>query len=262
MLLTRVLYLDRSVAIWTGWLQASEWTDINHIHLILCTAISKPTTLLLDLTYDIDKESEDEIRAKNTKGNELNEADEPFPLDDRTIISATSPTNARAVLVDLGCASTPASSWRNKYGYPVPYRAPEVVVRGDVALGCLIFQIMTGAPLFVIEGWGDPDQTNIEHIYAFIEMLGPLPKYLRDFWPAADEHVNMDGELLQPFPEDERALPLAESIREEYHKGMSEGELLAFVEFMAMMIRFDPEERALTETLLKHRWITEIEVDI
>ncbi|KAH8429188.1 uncharacterized protein LDX57_006857 [Aspergillus melleus] len=224
--------------------------------------------LLLDLTYDIDKESEDEIRAKNTKGNELNEPDEPFPLDDRTLISATSPTNARAVLVDLGCASTPANAWSNRYGYPVPYRAPEVVVRGDVnyradiwALGCLVFQIITGAPLFVIEGWGDPDQTNIEHMYAFIEMLGPLPKSLRDFWSAADEHVNIEGELLRPFPEDERTLPLTGSIREESPEGMSQEEVSAFAEFMAMMICFDPEERALTETLLQHRWVTEFAVD-
>ncbi|KAI9043251.1 uncharacterized protein KD926_004435 [Aspergillus affinis] len=106
------------------------------------------------------------------------------------------------------------------------------------ALGCLIFYIVTKVPLFVIEGWGDSEHTNIEHMYTFIEMLGPLLQPLRESWSAADEHVNADGELLRQFPEDERALPLANAIREEKPDAMSEEEQSAFIEVMGMMIFF------------------------
>ncbi|KAJ5711168.1 hypothetical protein N7488_005324 [Penicillium malachiteum] len=87
-----------------------------------------PGNILLALNYDIDSETEAEIKANNQRGNELNDPDDPYTLDDQTIISTENPSNVRAVLVDLGASTTPENASSNKFAYPIPYRAPEVVM--------------------------------------------------------------------------------------------------------------------------------------
>ncbi len=219
--------------------------------------------LVLRLTYNINTDSKAEIRAKNERGNELKRAGDAFHLDDKTVMSDTEPTNASIVLVDLGAATTPAHSSNFNYAYPLPYRAPEVVVgaaanlKADIwALGCAIYRIITGQFLYPIEGWGGPEDAAIEQLYCFVEMLGPMPESVRALWADADSHVAADGTLLRPFPEDEREPPLDESIRNARPEGMGDDELEAFVEFMGLMMRFDPAERKSTTEILCHRWVT------
>ncbi len=248
----------RKVAIQT--LQALDYLhqlDIMHgdIHL---------GNLVLRLTHNINTDSEANIRAKNEKGNELERAGEEFHLDDQTVMSDTEPSNASIVLIDLGAAITPADSPNFNYAYPLAYRAPEVVVgaaanlKADIwALGCAIYRIVSGQVLYPIEGWGGPEATAIEQLYCFIEMLGPMAESVRALWADADSHVAADGTLLRPFPEDERELPLDESIRDVRPGGMGDDELEAFVEFMGLMMRFDPAERKSTSEILRHRWVTD-----
>ncbi|KAJ5232835.1 hypothetical protein N7468_005791 [Penicillium chermesinum] len=162
--------------------------------------------LVFRLTYDIDNDTETDIKAKNTRGNELNDPDDPSTLDDRTSIT-TGDTDANVVLVDLGASSILADSPSNSYAYPIPYRAPEVVMdtgsvtsKADIwALGCVIWRIITGIPLFAPEGWGDMDATNVEQIVMFVERLGPVPETLREAWLDSDNHLTPDGHLKNPF---------------------------------------------------------------
>ncbi|KAI0379466.1 kinase-like domain-containing protein [Hypomontagnella monticulosa] len=222
--------------------------------------------VLLKLKYDIDSDSEEDIKAKNTRGNELNDPDDPFSLDDRTVISFDTPVDANIVLVDFGASTrlteVSGGSWR--HGYPIEYRAPEVVTEAawvtyktDVwALGCAIYRIIAGQPLFPPDGW-DREELDFMHICGFVERLGPMPESLCTGWIDSDRYVTSDGHLREPFPEDERELPLNEAIREVKPIGMKEAELEAFIEFMNLIFRLEPTERSSTTELLQHRWVTE-----
>lgn len=132
--------------------------------------------------------------------------------------------SASITLIDPGASSSPLDVVPyNKYGYPAPYRAPEVVmdkrlVTGEAdiwALGCVIYRIIIGMPLFAPEGWGGMDETNMEQIVNFVERLGPLPDSVRTVWLDSDLHLTSDGLLKNPVSEDERDLPLTEAIRED-----------------------------------------------
>ncbi|KAI5921801.1 kinase-like domain-containing protein [Camillea tinctor] len=221
--------------------------------------------LVFTLTYDINNDSEADIKAKNTRGNELNDPDDPFTLDDRIEISADGPTDANIMLVDLGASTSPANAASRKFAYPIPYRAPEVVMeaapvtcKADIwALGCVIYRIVTGLPLFAPEYWGSIDETNLDHICSFIESLGPMPDSLRTGWLDSDRYLTSDGRLIDPYPEDESDLPLAEAIQEAKPKGMEEAELIAFIDFMSFIFHLEPSERSSTQELLQHRWVTD-----
>ncbi|KAJ5726056.1 uncharacterized protein N7483_007413 [Penicillium malachiteum] len=133
-----------------------------------------------------------------------------------------------------------------------------VTTKADIwALGCVIFRIITGTPLFAPECWGTTDEANLEQIVGFVERLGPVPDSLRTAWLDWDRHLTSDGLLKNPFPEDARELPLDQAIWEFKPNGMGEDELADFIAFMRLIFRFEPAERSSTEELLQHRWVQE-----
>ncbi|KAJ5703977.1 hypothetical protein N7493_011115 [Penicillium malachiteum] len=224
-----------------------------------------PGNILLALTYEIDSQTEALIKAHNQRGNDLNDPDDPYTLDDQTLISAEDSSNVHIVLVDLGASTTPANTPNNKFAYPILYRAPEVVMdvgpitaKADIwAIGCVIFRIITGIPLFAPECWGNTDEANLEQIVGLVERLGSVPDSLRTAWLDPDSHLTSDGLLKNPYPEYERGLPLDEAIWEVKPSGMGEDELVAFIDFMSLIFLFEPAERSPTEELLQHRWAQE-----
>ncbi|KAJ5226775.1 uncharacterized protein N7469_006781 [Penicillium citrinum] len=249
-------------------IQTLQALDYLHQHGIMHGDVH-PGNLLLALTHDIDKDTETEIEAKNQRGNELNLSDEPYWLDEGIYIPESDPTNANVILVDLGASNHPADVPSRKYAYPIPYRAPEVVMdtgnvtcKADIwALGCVIFRIITDIPLFAPEDccWG-MNETEREQMVMFIDRLGPVPEYLRSACKDLDLNLTSDGILVDPLPEDERAEPLAKFFMEYKPEDMGEEEITAFIEFLGLMIRFDPDERSSAQDLLQHRWITDFSV--
>lgn len=249
-------------------IQTLQALDYLHQHGIMHGDVH-PGNLLLALTHDIDKDTETEIEAKNQRGNELNLSDEPYWLDEGIYIPESDPTNANVILVDLGAFNHPADVPSRKYAYPIPYRAPEVVMdtgnitcKADIwALGCVIFRIITDIPLFAPEDccWG-MNETEREQMVMFIDRLGPVPEYLRSACKDLDLNLTSDGILVDPLPEDERAEPLAKFFMEYKPEDMGEEEITAFIEFLGLMIRFDPDERSSAQDLLQHRWITDFSV--
>ncbi|KAH6631052.1 kinase-like domain-containing protein [Chaetomium sp. MPI-SDFR-AT-0129] len=115
---------------------------------------------------------------------------------------------------------------------PVALRAPEVILRHHPhphhtnstdttppppigkaidtwAFGCLIFELLTGRPLFIrleaLDG-GDDDgeadtegneQTNDEHLIQLSEVLGPLPAGLAGRWRRRERYFGLEGERLR-----------------------------------------------------------------
>ncbi|OQE17241.1 hypothetical protein PENSTE_c021G01368 [Penicillium steckii] len=244
-------------------IQTLQALDYLHQHSIMHGDLH-PANIALALTHDINKDSEDEIQAKNERGIELNYRDDVHWLDDGIVVPKSDPEDANAVLIDLGASTHPADERSLDYAYPTPYRAPEVVMetgnvtcKADIwALGCVIFRIVTHYPLFAPEYWGSYDEMNIEHIHMIVERLGAVPASLRSAWEDADKYLTPDGQMKEPYPEDQRERPLVEQIVHNKPSGMGEEELKAFVEFMSSMIRFEPSERSSTHDLLQHRWVT------
>ena len=240
----------------------------------------QPANIMLALTYDIRDLSESQIMEdmhakeqdldesciipltrKDSLPPDLSKGDPlylvgPTPLHDRLRLedATSSPENMfRAVLTDLGAASTFASANDNEHKYPTRLRAPEVILhlplspKTDVFnLACVIFQIVTLHDLFLLDEFGsEPDEINDENLMAIIQRLDPLPAELRKHWASAERDPSFRPGTLQQDVE-------------QLMKGteMSADEVDAFKEFLASALRYDGEVRADTRTLLQHRWLT------
>jgi serine/threonine protein kinase len=158
--------------------------------------------------------------------------------------------------------------------YPFGYHPPEVAVGGNTdlsgdvwALGCVIYWAITGSALFTLDAlYGEvelpsDEETQLKQICRYVEVLGPMPAAVRALWEDADDQLAADGTLLDPPHEDKRALPLEQSIRQSAPPEMGGDELGAFIEFIRLMICFDPAERKSTEELQQHRWVTDFETE-
>jgi len=67
------------------------------------------------------------------------------------------------------------------------------------SLGCLIFELITGHPLFNVEsleGNQFDEQTNDEHLIQITETIQPLPEVLFNKWHRAHVYYGPDGERL------------------------------------------------------------------
>ncbi|KAF5658566.1 CMGC SRPK kinase [Fusarium heterosporum] len=91
---------------------------------------------------------------------------------------------------------------------PVALRAPETIFNDHLgrgidiwSLGCLIFEMIIGRPLFVgvqsLEGKSYDETSNDEHLIQIWEVIGPLPKPLLQKWRRADQYFSASGERLQ-----------------------------------------------------------------
>ncbi|KFA75783.1 hypothetical protein S40288_09664 [Stachybotrys chartarum IBT 40288] len=82
---------------------------------------------------------------------------------------------------------------------PLGLRAPEVILRGVInqsldiwSFGCLIFELMTGRPLFCIAG---PDDADDDHLLSLISTIGPLPDDLFKHWKTSSLYYTPEGKL-------------------------------------------------------------------
>ena len=181
--------------------------------------------------------SEERLRQSSTQGNPLRRLDgkkdlwapsyliEPAPLYQEVSLSS----HPLVKITDLGsgrlcsylfdgyvhrfpCAHTAMLAFLEnnppeKTVTPVALRAPETVLglpigRGiDIwCVGCLIFEFLTGHPLFVglesLEGNAYDEQTNDEHLIQLSEVLGPLPSEIFSKWRRGDKYFGPDGTRL------------------------------------------------------------------
>ncbi|RKK96371.1 hypothetical protein BFJ71_g7950 [Fusarium oxysporum] len=91
---------------------------------------------------------------------------------------------------------------------PVALRAPEIILGGllgkgiDIwAVGCLIFEMIFGRPLFVaiqsLEGQDYDETSNDENLIQLWEVIGPLPKPLLEKWRRTDQYFDSSGNRME-----------------------------------------------------------------
>lgn len=89
---------------------------------------------------------------------------------------------------------------------PLGLRAPDVVLGRtydqsiDIwSFGCLMFEFITGQPLFLAPGYGNDDKDNDNHLLQLGDILGPIPDHLYRFWPRSSRYFNASREQFNSY---------------------------------------------------------------
>ncbi|TIC89946.1 Dual specificity tyrosine-phosphorylation-regulated kinase 3 [Colletotrichum higginsianum] len=134
------------------------------------------------------------------------------------------------------------------------------------SFGCLIFELITGQPLFCIPG---SDFEDDEHLLSLTAVLGALPENLFQHWKTASLYFTPDRELfncqLGGPGEGEEPLMLEQTSMEELFDradpDISEKEAGAVKELIRRILRYNPAERPSPAELLRDPWFCKIDVE-
>ncbi|KAF5707131.1 CMGC SRPK kinase [Fusarium globosum] len=216
---------------------------------------------------------------------------EPRPLSDYF----SHALNPLVKLADLGGAFREKSPLKaTEVITPVALRAPEIIRGGYVgkgidiwAFGCLIFEMIIGRPLFVgiqsLEGQDYDETSNDEHLIQLWEVIGPLPKPLREKWRRADQYFDSRGNRLEVKPEEDeyvsgsedmesgdgtdeeddgpplayvgRFLSLDDQLIAERPADIGDAEAKEILELLRWIFQYDPAHRPSTSDLTNHPWL-------
>ncbi|XP_051964940.1 SRSF protein kinase 3-like [Xyrauchen texanus] len=175
------------------------------------------------------------------------------------LVNPLEPQNAdkiRIKIADLGNAC-----WVHKHFtediQTRQYRALEVLIGAEYgtpadmwSTACMAFELATGDYLF--EPHSGEDYTRDEdHIAHIIELLGPIPPHFALSGRYSSEYFNHRGELrhianLKPWG-------IFEVLLEKYEWPLDQA--AQFSDFLLIMLKFIPENRATAAECLQHPWI-------
>lgn len=102
---------------------------------------------------------------------------------------------------DLG-AAFPFSEPPTEPLTPMGLRSPECICGAPIgpqqdiwSFGCLVYQFLTGYPLFIIAGYdkGEADEADDDHFLQFSSILGPLPRDLLSKWSRSSLYLDTEG---------------------------------------------------------------------
>ncbi|KAF5234764.1 hypothetical protein FANTH_11953 [Fusarium anthophilum] len=155
-------------------------------------------------------------------------------------------------------------------------RAPELILKGELhetqdiwSLGCILFEMITGRPIFYIFGGGKHDTSlDDEHLLEIVEKLGPLPEELFRHWKTSSLYYNEDGKIYNwmidgvpegedPVTTDPSELEPMEKAFDEKCPEMAEEEAQEVKELIRWILQYDPAKRPSAEEILRHPWFAE-----
>ncbi|KAF5665598.1 CMGC SRPK kinase [Fusarium circinatum] len=193
------------------------------------------------------------------------------PLTDHTSIDE----NLKIKLADMGGAYF-LNDPPEKAIVPRALRAPELVLKGEFdktqdiwSFGCLVFELITGRPIFYVFGGGERDTSlDDEHLLEVVEKLGPLPEELFSHWKTSSLYYNEDGEIYNwiidgftegedPVTTDPSELEPMEKAFDEKCPEMAEEEAQEVKELIRWTLQYDPAKRPSAEEILGHPWFAE-----
>lgn len=138
------------------------------------------------------------------------------------------------------------------------YRSPEVILgcpydtTTDLwSLGCMLWEMATGAFLFAPKGTSSTYSKDEEHIFLMMEALGPCPHHMIVGGKYAGEIFNRMGELRHI--RHVKRVKLHDILIDKHQFGRKEAE--DFVAFLLQLLEWNPKKRADARELLKHKWL-------
>ncbi|PWY62197.1 kinase-like protein [Aspergillus eucalypticola CBS 122712] len=155
---------------------------------------------------------------------------------------------------------------------PLGLRAPELILTGAVnntldiwSFGCLIFELITGEPLFCVPGSEYEDD---DHLLSLTERLGALPDDLFTHWKTSSLYFTPERKLFNcqiggVGPEEEPLLVDQISMEEQFDStepDIDSKEADDVKGLIQWILQYDPAKRPSPAEILSHPWFRNIDV--
>lgn len=135
------------------------------------------------------------------------------------------------------------------------------------SFGCLVFELVTGQPLFCIPGSGGLEDD--EHILQLSERLGPLPDLLYKQWANSSMYYTAERVLfncqLGGVPAGEEPLMLEQTSMEDLFDQakpeISQKDAQMVKRLIRQILQYDPKERPSPDEVLQHPFFTGVAED-
>ncbi|KAL6720699.1 hypothetical protein ACLMJK_002624 [Lecanora helva] len=161
-----------------------------------------------------------------------------------------------------------------EYTTPAGLRSPENICCGEVgpaqdiwSLGCLIFELITGEKLFTIApfGGGLDEDDDDDHYIQLMEILGPLPSFIREEWSRASTYCGPGGEIVKHFigePVENMEIHVTPPLETYFDRlrpaAMNDEEADLVKDLLRSILVYNAEARPQTSKILQHPWFVNI----
>lgn len=155
---------------------------------------------------------------------------------------------------------------------PRGLRAPELIFGGinnkslDVwSFGCLIFEFITGRPLFCVPGYSPSEKEDDDHLLQLKDILGPLPDHLYQLWTRSSNYFDAGriqyngffGEVLEGTDLlSAKMEPLEQFFGSVKPESMTTKEGKAVTVLLRRLLQYDPAKRPTPTEILEDLWFS------
>ena len=158
------------------------------------------------------------------------------------------------------------------FATPLGLRAPEMILGRPYdqsidtwSFGCLIFEFITGEPLFLAPGYGNDDKDNDNHLLQLGDILGQIPDHLYRYWSRSSRYFNANREQFNSYlgevsPETDPLAARGVSLELFFDRvkpaDMGKAETVTVISLLRRILRYNIAERPTANEILQDPWWT------